>query len=103
MGSRRNILFNTGRQNKEFEKFLAKPFNINIIQVYAPTQDHSDAEIEVFYEEIEKALKFAKSNDVLCVMGDLNAKVGSEPFKSIVGKYRSGEKNGRGERLIEFY
>ena len=46
-------------------------FNINIIQVYAPTQDHSDAEIEVFYEKVEKALKYSESNDVLCVMGTL--------------------------------
>ena len=79
-----------------------RPFNINIIQVYAPAQDHSDAEIEVFYQEIEKALKYAKSNDVLCIMGELNAKVGSELFESIVGKYGLGEKNDRGERLIEF-
>ena len=83
-------------------KLYGRPSNINIIQVYAPRQDHSDADIEVFYEEIEKALKYAKSDDVLCIMGDLNAKVGSEPFKSIVGKYGLGEKNDRGERLIEF-
>ena len=55
----------------------------------------------MFYEEIEKALEYAKSDDVSCVMGDLNAKVGSEPFESIVGKYDLGEKNDRGERLIE--
>ena len=46
-------------------------FNINIIQVYAPTQDHSDAETEVFYEKVEQALKYSESNDVLCVMGTL--------------------------------
>ena len=73
-------------------KLYGRPFNTNFIQVYAPTQDHSDVEVEVFYEKIEKALKFAKSADVLCVMGDLNAKVGSEPFESIVGKYGLGGK-----------
>ena len=82
-------------------KLYSRPFSINVIQVYAPTQDHSNAEIEVFYEGIEKALKYAKSDDILCVMGDLNAKVGSEPFESKVVKYRLEEKNDRGERLIE--
>ena len=50
---------------------------------------------------MEKALKYAKSDDVLCVMGDLNAKVGSEPFEGIVGTYGLGKKTYRGERLIE--
>ena len=54
-------------------KLYGRSFNINIIQVYAPTQDHSDAEMEVCYEEIEKALKYTKSGDVLCIMGNLNA------------------------------
>ena len=70
----------------------SRPFNINIIQVYAPTQDHSNAEIAALYEEIEKALKYAKWDDVLCAMGDLNTKVGSEAFEKLVGKYRLGQK-----------
>ena len=80
-------------------KLHGRPFNINIIEVYAPTHDHSDAEIEVFYEEIEKALKYAKSDGMLCVMGDLIAKIGSAPFESIVGRYGLGEKNDRGQSL----
>ena len=74
-------------------KLYSRLFNINIIQVYAPTQDHSDAKIEALYEEIKKALKYAKSDIVLCFMGDCNTKVGSEAFKRIVGKYRLGQKN----------
>ena len=74
-------------------KLYGRPFNINIIQVYAPTQDHSDAKIEALYEEIKKALKYAKSGVVLCAMGDLTPKVGREAFKSIVEKYRLGQKN----------
>ena len=61
-------------------KLHCRPFNINIIQVHAPIQDHSDAEIDVFHEEIEKALAYAQSDDVLCIMRDRNAKAGSEPF-----------------------
>ena len=73
-------------------KLYGIPFNITIIQVYTPTQDHRDAGIEAFYEEIKKALKYAKLDNVLCAIGDLNANVGSEAFKSIVGKYRLGQK-----------
>ena len=81
-------------------KFFGRPLTINVVQECAPTQGHSDTEIEEFYEEIEKALKYAKSDDVLCVMEHLTAKVGSELF---VGKYGLGEKNDRGGRSIEFY
>ena len=70
----------------------SRPLNINIIQVYAPTQDNSNAEIAALYEEIEKALKYEKWDDVLCAMGDLNTKVGSEAFEKLVGKYRLGQK-----------
>ena len=77
-------------------KLHGRPFNINIIQVYAPMQDHSDKDIEVFHEEIKQALKYARSDDMLCIiLGDLNAKVGSVQFESIVGKYGLGEKNDR--------
>ena len=83
-------------------KLQGRPFNITIIQVYAPTQDHSDEEIEEFYEEIQRAIKSVKSDDVLCVMGDLNAKVGDKKVTNITGNYGLGDKNERGERLIQF-
>ena len=59
-------------------KLQGKPFTISIIQIYAPTQDHEDEEIELFYDEIQTAIKNVKKNDKLFVMGDLNAKVGKE-------------------------
>ena len=58
-------------------KLQAKPFNINRIQVYAPTQDYDDENIEEFYEQIQLAVSYTKSSDIICIMGDLNAKVGN--------------------------
>ena len=55
-------------------KLQGRPSNINIVRVYAPMQDHSNAEMEVFYEEIGKALKHAKSDDLLNIMGTLMQK-----------------------------
>ncbi|KAG1651907.1 Craniofacial development protein 2 [Nymphon striatum] len=83
-------------------KIKAKPFDIAIIQIYAPTQDWSDEKIESFYENIQNTIKQLKSTDVLMVIGDFNAKVGNESYKDIVGKYGLGKKNDRGDRLIEF-
>ena len=83
-------------------KLQGKPFNISIIQIYAPTQDHEDGEIELLYDEIQTAIKNVKTDDILCVMGDLNAKVGKERTTDITGQYGLGTRNKRGERLIEF-
>ena len=80
----------------------AKPANIVIVQLYAPTNDHSDKEIEEFYADVKKALKQVKSGDILVVMGDMNAKVGKEKFGSVVGLYILGERNERGTHLINF-
>ena len=79
-----------------------KPFNINLSQLHAPTRDHNDDDIEVYYEEVQTAIKQIKSNEILCVMGDMNAKVGSSAKRNIVGKFVLGERNERGERLIQF-
>ena len=58
-------------------KLQAKPFNINMIQIYAPTQDYDDENIEEFYEQIQLAVSYTKSSNIICIMGDLNAKVGN--------------------------
>ena len=71
-------------------KLQGKRFNISIIQIYAPTQDYEEGEIELFYD------------DILCVMGDLNGKVGKERTTNITGQYSLGTRDKRGERLIEF-
>ena len=82
-------------------KLEVKPFNINVMQVYAPTQDHDDEEIEKFYQEIQNGIKYTKSDEVICIMGDLNAKVGDETYQNIVGMHGLGRRNEMGERLIQ--
>ena len=83
-------------------KIEGKPFNVVIVRCYAPTQDHSDEVIEEYYNEIQACLKLVKSTDVLIVMGDWNAKVGKEETAHITGKFGLGDRNLRGERLIQF-
>ena len=58
-------------------KIQAKPFENNLIQVYAPTSDHSDNKIEAFYDEIEATPKYTRSSEIKMLMGDFNAKVGN--------------------------
>jgi len=74
-----------------------------IVQVYAPTTDHDDEEVEQFYEDIAKAMEEYKSSYTL-VMGDFNAKVGTQQIgeESIMGKFGIGERNKRGDTMIEF-
>jgi len=74
-------------------KLQGKPFNISLIQVYTPTQDYSDEDIEQFYEEIQQASKYTNSNEILLVMGDFNAKVGMEAMEAVVGKIGIGKRN----------
>ena len=72
-------------------KFEGKP--VIIVQLYVPTNDHSDDEIEEFYADVKKALKQVESGDILIVMGDMNAKIGKEKYGRVVGKYGLGERN----------
>ena len=83
-------------------KFKGNPFDVVIVQVYAPTSDYEDEEVEKFYDDVDLALKSAKSSDVLFVLGDWNARVGNERYKDIIGQYGLDEKNERGERFIQF-
>jgi len=83
-------------------KLNGKPFDIYIIQVYAPTSACTDEEIETFYEDLEKTKNGLKSQDVKIIMGDFNAKVGNEKVADIIGPFGIGEINSRGERLIEW-
>lgn len=75
---------------------------INIIQIYAPTADKDENEIEAFYEQLDNVIKLTKRQDVTIIMGDFNAKVGEEEAADCVGRYGLGERNDRGDRLIEF-
>ena len=83
-------------------KLKGQPFDISIIQGYAPTSDYSDNEVEMFYDEMKNAMKYVKCGEVVIVMGDFNAKVGNEKHSNIVGKYGLGTRNDRGRRLIQF-
>ncbi|KAI5751342.1 hypothetical protein M8J77_006574 [Diaphorina citri] len=76
--------------------------NINIIQVYAPTADKSDEEIESFYEDIKKVLRTTKKHDVTMILGDFNAKVGDIEVDGVTGAFGLGDRNERGDRLVEF-
>ena len=67
--------------------FQDKPFNITVIQVYAPTSSVEEAEVEQFYEDLEDLLELIPIKDVLFIIGDWNAKVGSQETPGITGKF----------------
>ena len=78
------------------------PFDIAILQVKAPTLEYPDENIEIFYEQIEEVLKQTKAQDIKIIIGDFNAKVGEGSIENIIGPYRLGEINSRGERLVDW-
>ena len=82
--------------------FRGKPFNITVIQVYAPTSNAEEAEVEQFYENLQDLLELTPKKDVLFIIGDWNPKVGSQETPGVTGKFGLGMKNEAGQRLIEF-
>ena len=74
-------------------KLDAKPFDLVIIQCYAPTSDYSEEELEEFYEDVQKGIKQTKSTDIVYVMGDLNAKVGKGSDGQCAGNWGIGKRN----------
>ncbi|GFN95634.1 endonuclease-reverse transcriptase [Plakobranchus ocellatus] len=84
-------------------KIAGKPVDLNIIQVYAPTANSNDEDLDKFYNDLDTAKTQCKSQDLLIIMGDFNAKVGTEKVDYIVGKHGLGIRNERGEKLIEWY
>ena len=82
--------------------FQGKPFNITVIQVYAPTSYAEEAEVEQFYEDRQDLLELTPKKDVLFIIGDWNAKVGSQETPGVTGKFGLGIWNEAGQRLIEF-
>ena len=82
--------------------FQGKPFNITVIQVYAPTSNAEEAEAERFYEDLQDLLELIPPKDVLFITGDWNAKVGSQETPGVTGKFGFGVQNEAGERLTEF-
>ena len=81
--------------------FQGKPFNITVIQVYAPTSNAEEAEVERFYEDLQDLLELTSIKVVLLIIGDWNAKVGSQETPGVTGKSGLGVWNEAGQRLIE--
>ena len=82
--------------------FQGKPFKIMVIQVYAPTGNTERAEVEQFYEDLHDILELTPKKDVLSIIADWNAKVGSQETPGVTGKFGPGVQNEAGQRLIEF-
>ena len=83
-------------------RFQGKPFNITVIQAYAPTSNSEEAEVEQFYEDLQDLLELTPQKDVLFIIGDWNAKVGSQETSGVTGKFGLGVQNEAGQRLTEF-
>ena len=83
-------------------RLQGKPLNITVIQVYAPTSKAEEAEVERFYEDLQDLLELTPKKDVLFIIGDWNAKVGSQETPGGTGKFGLGIQNEAGQRLIEF-
>ena len=80
--------------------FQSKPFNITVIQVYAPTSNAEEAEVKWFYEDLQDLLELTSKKDVLFIIGDWNAKVGSQETPGVTGKFGLEVQNEAGQRLL---
>ena len=83
-------------------RFQGKPFNITVIQIYAPTSNTEEADVEWFYEDLQDLLELTPQKDVLFIIGDWNARVGSQETPGVTGKFGLGIQNETGQRLTEF-
>ena len=82
--------------------FQGKSFNMTVIQVYAPTSNAEEAEVERSYEDLQDLLELTPKKDVLFIIGDRNAKVGSQETSGVTGKFGLGVQKEAGQKLIEF-
>ena len=82
--------------------FQGKPFNITVILVYDSTSNSEEAEVERFYEDLQDLLELTPKKDVLFIIGDWNAKVGSQETPGVTGKFGLGVRNEAGQRLKQF-
>ena len=83
-------------------RFEGKLFNITVIQAYAPTSNAEEAKVEWFYEDLQDLLELTPKKDVLFIIGDWNAKVGSQETPGVTGKFGLGVRNEARQSLIEF-
>ena len=89
------------RQN-DLCPFPRQTFSITVIQVYAPTSNAEEAEVELFYEDLQDLLELTPKKDILFIIGDRNAKVGSQEIHGVTGKFGLGVLNEAGQMLIQF-
>ena len=82
--------------------FQGKPFSITVIQVYAPNSNAEEAEVECLSEGLQDLLELTPKKDILFIIGDWNAEVGSQETRGVTGKFCLGVQNKAGQRLIEF-
>ena len=82
--------------------FQSKPFNVTVIQVYAPTSKAEEAPVEQFCEDLQDHLELTPKRDVLFIIGDWNAKVGNQETPEVTGKFVLGVWNESGQRVIGF-
>ena len=82
--------------------FQGKPFNITVIQAYAPSNNAEEAEVEWLYEDLQDLLELTPKKDVLFIIGDCNTKVGIQETPGVTGKFGLGVQNEAGQMLIEF-
>ena len=82
--------------------FQGKPFNITVIQVYAPTSNAEEAEVERFYEDLQDLLELTPQKEVFFIIGNWNTEVGSQETPGVTGKFGLGVQNEAGQWLIEF-
>ena len=82
--------------------FQGKPFNITVIQVYAPTSNAKEAEVEQLHEDLQDLLELTPKKDVLFIIGDWNTKVRSQETPGVTGKFGLGVQNEAGQKIIEF-
>ena len=83
-------------------RFQGKPFNIMVMQVYAPTSNAEEAEVERIYEDLQDLLELTPKKDVFFIIGDWNAKVGSQETPGVTGKFGLGVQNEAGQKLKSF-
>ena len=82
--------------------FQGKPFSITVIQIYAPSSNAEEVEVEPFYKDLQDFLELTPPKEVLFFRGDWNAKVGSQEIPGVTGKFVLGVQNEAGQRLTEF-
>ena len=99
-----NVVLGCNLKNNRmiFVHFQGKPFSITVIQVYALTSNAEEVEFEQFYEDLQDLLELTLKKDVLFIIGDWKAKVGSQETPGVTGKFGLGMWNEAGQRLIEF-